>query len=392
MKEGINLENSAFLRMPKNIYAGENLTSHLGELINQQNNKKVLLFTDKGIESNHLVEPIEAYFKQNNIDYQIEDEIKPEPSYIQVDELLKKVELFGFGVIVAIGGGSVMDAAKLISLLAGSDYSVQDLIKDPKVAKKQCATVMIPTTTGTGSEATINAIVTIPEKQVKFGIVSSEMLPDLVLLDVNNVKKLPKSILAASAVDALSHCVECYTSKNATTFSNDIAAIGARYLFQNIIAAYEDENNIAARRNLLIGAFYGGVAITASGTTAVHALSYPLGGKFHIAHGVSNAILFKPVMEFNKDAITGDLAELADFVYPDNAQVSDLDKADFIIAKIAEVVEKVNIPTDLKQFGVKDTDLDFLVTSALEQTRLLDHNKKILTKTDVEKIYSELLK
>lgn len=385
------MTTSAFLKMPSSIYAGTHLTEHLGELIKLQTNQNVLLFTDKGIEANHLVDPLTAYFKAEGIAYEIEDEIKPEPSYVQVDELLHKVSQYDFGVIVAIGGGSVMDAAKLISLLRGADYTIQDLIKDASIAKKQVPSVMIPTTTGTGSEATINAIVTIPEKQVKFGIVSGSMLPDLVLLDVNNVRKLPKSILAASAVDALSHCVECYTSKNATTFSNDIAAIGARYIFQNIVAAYSEPDNIDAREALLMGAFYGGVAITASGTTAVHALSYPLGGKFHIAHGVSNAILFKQVMSFNKDAITPQLASLADFVFADNHLATADEKADFMIDKIAEIVKAVDIPTDLKQFGVKMADLDFLIDSALQQTRLLDHNMKVLTRADVEQIYRSVL-
>jgi alcohol dehydrogenase class IV len=381
----------AFLKMPKAVYAGEDLTDRLGEVIKSQKNKRVLLFTDKGIENNHLTDPIEQYFKENNISYQVEDEIKPEPTYNQVDDLLKKVSAFDFGVIVAIGGGSVMDAAKLISLLRGADYTIKDLLKDASMAKKHVPTVMIPTTSGTGSEATINAIVTIPEKQVKFGIVSSEMLPDLVLLDVNNIKHLPKAILASSAVDALSHCVECYTSKNATAFSDDIAAIGARYIFRNIVSAYEDPSDLKARTALMMGAFYGGVAITASGTTAVHALSYPLGGKFHIAHGVSNAILFKQVMVFNKDAISDRLAKLADFVYPDNNQNGEEAKADYLIGKISEIVTAVKIPTDLKQFGVKSSDMHFLVTSALEQTRLLAHNRKPMTSEDVQKIYSSVL-
>lgn len=385
------MTETAFLKMPKSVYAGENLSEHLGELIQNQTNQRVLLFTDKGIEENGLVAPIEAYFKANQIDYRIEDEIKPEPSYVQVEALLEKVSAFDFGLIVAIGGGSVMDAAKLISLLRGASYTIEDLLADASIAKKQVPSVMIPTTTGTGSEATINAIVTIPEKQVKFGIVSGEMLPDLVLLDVANVKKLPKSILAASAVDALSHCVECYTSKNATTFSNDIAAIGARYIFKNIITAYTDPNNVEARKALLMGAFYGGVAITASGTTAVHALSYPLGGKFHIAHGVSNAILFRQVMELNKDVITPQLAELADFVYPDNGQADTQSKADFLIAKITAIVKEVEIPTDLGKFGVKLSDLDFLIDSALQQTRLLDHNMKVLSRHDVENVYRSVL-
>ncbi len=160
------------------------------------------------------------------------------------------------------------------------------------LAKKQIKTVMIPTTCGTGSEATCNAIVAVPEEQSKKGIVNDSIIPDYVVLDSNMIRKLPKSIVAATGVDALAHVVECFTSKKATPFSDTYAAAGAKLIFHNIREAYNNPDNMEAKSNMMTGAFYGGVAITGSGTTAVHALSYPLGGKYHIAHGVSNAILF----------------------------------------------------------------------------------------------------
>lgn len=380
-----------FLKLPQRVYLGQGLFDKLGEFLKTRKNTNVLLFTDKGLIKAGLVQPIEDYFKKNNITYEIESEIKPEPSYIEVDDLFKKVSKFDFDTIVAIGGGSVMDAAKLISLLLHTNLSVKDLIDDPNKAQKHCATVFIPTTAGTGSEATINAIVAIPEKQVKFGIVSDALLPDLVLLDVNNVKNLPKPILASSAIDALSHCVECYTAKNATVMSDGVALLGAKLIFHNIVKAYQDPNDVKAREALQLGAFYGGVAITASGTNIVHALSYPLGGKFHIAHGVSNAILFKAGMETNKPAIKNRLASLCDTVWPEQGNKSVNEKADFVINKIAKVVKDTEIPTDLKKFGVKASDLDFLVDSALQQKRLLSHNMKKLTREDVENIYKSVM-
>ena len=146
---------------------------------------------------------------------------------------------------------------------------------------------MIPTTCGTGSEATCNAIVAVPEEQSKKGIVNDSMIPDYVVLDSNMIRKLPKSIVAATGVDALAHVVECFTSKKATPFSDTYAVAGAKLIFHNIREAYNNPDNMEAKSNMMTGAFYGGVAITGSGTTAVHALSYPLGGKYHIAHGVS---------------------------------------------------------------------------------------------------------
>lgn len=385
------MEVQGFLKLPQRVYLGEELFDQLGEFLKTRKNTNVLLFTDQGLLKAGLVQPLENYFKKEKINYQIESEIKPEPSYVQVDTLFQKVKQFDFDTIVAIGGGSVMDAAKLISLLLHTDLTMKDLIDNPSKAKKHCATVFIPTTAGTGSEATINAIVAIPEKQVKFGIVSDAMLPDLVLLDVNNVKNLPKPILASSAIDALSHCVECYTAKNATIMSDGVALLGAKLIFHNIVKAYKDPSDIKAREALQLGAFYGGVAITASGTNIVHALSYPLGGKFHIAHGVSNAILFKAGMEMNKPAIKERLASLCDSVWPEEGNKSIDEKADWVIDKIADVVKETEIPTDLRKFGVKDSDLNFLVDSALQQKRLLSHNMKDLTREDVESIYKSVM-
>lgn len=381
----------AFLKLPQRVYLGENLLSQIGTFISTKKNQKVMVFTDPGLVKAGLVKPLEDYLKDSRIDYQVETDLKPEPSYIEVNNLLDRVTKFDFDTIIAIGGGSVMDAAKLVSLLKGTGKSVKDLISDPNKAAKQCSTIFIPTTAGTGSESTINAIVLIPEKQVKFGIVSDAMLPDLVLLDVDNIKNLPKPILASSAIDALSHCVECYTAKNATVMSNGVASMGAKLIFKNIVNAYKNPEDIKAREALQLGAFYGGVAITASGTNIVHALSYPLGGKFHIAHGVSNAILFRAGMEMNKSAIKEKLASLCDIVWPEEGNKSIEEKADFVINKITEIVKEVEIPTDLKKFGVKASDLDFLVDSALEQKRLLSHNMKQLTRKDVEKVYQSVM-
>lgn len=385
------MAEQAFLKLPQRVYLGEGLLDNLGTFLKTRENTNVLLLTDQGLLKTGLVQPLKDYFKENNIQYQIEAEIKPEPSYVQVDELFQKVSKFEFDTIIAIGGGSVMDAAKLISLLLHTKLSVKDLIDDPTQAQKHCATVFIPTTAGTGSEATINAIVGIPEKQVKFGIVSDAMLPDLVLLDVDNVKNLPKAILASSAIDALSHCVECFTAKNATIMSDGVALLGAKLIFKNILKAYQDPSDIMAREALQLGAFYGGVAITASGTNIVHALSYPLGGKFHIAHGVSNAILFKAGMETNKPVIKDRLAVLYDNIWSDEGGKTTDEKADFVIDKIAQVVKDTKIPTDLKKFGVKSSDLDFLVDSALEQKRLLSHNMKKLSRADVVNVYKSVM-
>lgn len=380
------------IRIPSCIHGGEGCVEKVREIIAMERAEKILVFTDKGIRSTGIADILTRILEGSGTEYRIFDDLLPEPSYQDVERVVKETENFRGDLIIAIGGGSVMDTAKLCSVLKDAEYTVKDLLDDPAIAKKQIKTVMIPTTCGTGAEATCNAIVAVPEEQSKKGIVNDNMIPDYVLLDAQMIRRLPRSIVAATGVDALAHVVECYTSKKATPFSDTYAMEGAKLLFHNIRAAFAEQDNMEAKNSMLLGAFYGGVAITGSGTTAVHALSYPLGGRYHIAHGVSNAILFAHVMEFNKDACSRRLASLCDGVFPELAGRTEEEKAQYMIDQIADIVKATEIPTDLSTFGVKMEDLDFLVDAGSRQQRLLVNNMKELSLDDIRNIYLKVLR
>lgn len=380
------------IKIPACIYGGEGCIENINNIIEKENAKKLIVYTDKGIRKAGLLDIFTRVVDEIEAEYKVIDDLTAEPAYQDAERVIREAEDYSADLIIGIGGGSVMDAAKLCSVLKGADYTIRDLLKDPTRARKQVKTVMIPTTCGTGSEATCNAIVAIPEEESKQGIVNDSMIPDYVILDSQMIRKLPKSIVAATGVDALAHVVECYTSKKATPFSDTYAAAGARLIFHNIREAYSNPDNMEAKNSMLLGAFYGGVAITGSGTTAVHALSYPLGGKYHIAHGVSNAILFAHVMEYNKEACKDRLAQLCDAVFPEQNSKNVDEKADYIIGQIADIVKVTDIPTDLNQFGVKMEDLDFLVDAGSKQTRLLVNNMRELSLEDIRTIYKRVLK
>ena len=378
------------LIQPGVVYSGSGSISGLPMLCLTQGFTNVLIFTDLGVRGNGLLEPVTEGLSSQGITYTIVDSLKPEPSYLDVQAVLDQIKDEHPQAVIGVGGGSVMDAAKLCSLLLNTDTTVKELLDDPDKAKKQVPSIMIPTTCGTGSEATINAIVLVPEKDLKVGIVNGEMISDYVILDANMISRLPGKILAATAVDALAHCVECYTSNKANPLSDLFALGGARLIFENIETAFQNPEDLVAKSNLLLGSYYGGNAITGSGTTAVHALSYPLGGKYHIPHGVSNAILFAHVMQYNKDAIAHRLTELFDTVFAPSGHQAE-DRAQFVIDAIARVIRTVEIPTSLDEFGVKKEDLDFLVDSAYEVKRLLNNNLKVLDQSDIRAIYEKVL-
>ncbi|MGM0169394.1 hypothetical protein IGI39_003710 [Enterococcus sp. AZ135] len=379
------------LKMPKNINAGEHALEQLSEIITEGVNK-IVIFTDKGVLGAGLADLPKELIEKAGIDYTIISEIPAEPNYheaqVMVDEFKKEQADF----IIAIGGGSVMDVAKLASILATDDYTVKDLLDDPLLAKKQITSLMIPTTAGTGSEATPNSIVGVPEKELKIGIVNPEMIADYVILDSRMIKNLPKPIAAATGVDALCHAIECFTSAKANPISNTFALEALDLIMNNILEACTNPEALEAKSKMLLGSFYAGVAITSSGTTAVHALSYPLGGKYHIAHGVSNAMLLTPVMKFNQPVIKALLAQAYDRVVRNGDMELAIDeKSDYMIKQLEEIVKILKIPTSLKEFNVPEEDLDGLVAAGMEVTRLLVNNKREVTPEDARKIYLEIL-
>jgi alcohol dehydrogenase class IV len=253
-------------------------------------------------------------------------------------------------------------------------------------------TLMIPTTAGTGSEATPNAIVAVPEKELKIGIVNDDMISDYVILDAIMIKKLSRKIAASTGIDALAHAIECFTSNKANPFSDIFALEALDMILNNIVQACDNPEAMDAKNKMQIASFYAGIAITASGTTAVHALSYPLGGKYHIAHGVSNAILLVPVMKFNEQVCVGKLAEAYDrCVHIEKNCTTVEEKSKFMIDQFEKIVKHLDIPTSLSVFGVPESDLDILVDSGMQVTRLLDNNMRKVTSEDARKLYKQIL-
>ena len=378
--------------LPRTVYSGKNALNNLKTVV--AGAKKVAIFTDKGILSTGLVELPLAQLKEAGVESIVISDLPPEPTYTQVQTLVDEFKASGADFIVAVGGGSAMDAAKLASLLATESYTVKDLLDNPGLAVKTVKTCLIPTTAGTGSEATPNAIVAVPEKELKVGIVNGSMVPDYVILDAVMIKNLPRKIAAATGVDALAHAIECFTSNKANPFSDMFALQAFDLIMNNIETACDDKEAMDAKNNMQIAAFYAGVAIACSGTTAVHALSYPLGGKYHIAHGVSNAILLAPVMRFNAEhpAVKERLAIAYDRCCHEEKTCTTVDeKAKWIIAKLEEIVKHLDIPTSLKTFGVPESDLEGLVESGMQVQRLLVNNMRPVTANDARKLYQEIM-
>lgn len=382
------------LKMPHAVFGGENSMENIADIIKKLDARKVAMFTDKGLRKLGLFDLPEAVVKSTGVGYYVLDDLPAEPSYMAVQAVVDEFKASGADLIVACGGGSVMDAAKLASVLVTDEYGVKELLDNPGMAKKCVPIVLIPTTAGTGAEVTPNAIVGVPERELKIGIVNENMIADYVILDARLIKNLPRKIAASTGVDALAHCVECFTGNKANPFSDMYALEGCDLILNNLEAACDDPEAMEAKNKMQIAAYYGGLAITASGTTAVHALSYPLGGKYHIAHGVSNAMLLAPVMRFNAEepVVKERLAVIYDRSCHEAEKLSSVEeKAAWVIARMEAIIRHLDIPTSLTEFNVPAEDLESLVDAGMQVTRLLSNNMRKVTPEDARAIYSQVL-
>ena len=354
--------------------------------------KRIALITQPSMEALGIVDRVIESLDAKDVDVRIIRGVEPEPTIGNVETVFnEQIAPFAPQAILSIGGGSVLDAAKLFAVRLTNDEPLRnwlgiDLIKHPGVPM-----ILVPTTAGTGSEVTPNAIVTLPDESLKVGIVSRHLLPQIVILDPELTLGLPKPITAATGMDAFVHALESYISTKANPISDMYAMESMRLIGANIVEAYENGQSLKAREAMMLGSMYGGLALTAAGTAAVHALAYPLGGMFNVTHGVANAMLLPHVMAFNLDAIEDRLANVARALDLASKADTDADAARKLIDKMEAWTAAVDIPQDLRKFGVSEAHLDALAVAASKVKRLLGNNPKALTLDDMKSIYRRLL-
>jgi alcohol dehydrogenase len=316
----------------------------------------------------------------------IDDVIADPPEHIVLDAT-ERARQASAEVVLGLGGGSSMDVAKLIAVLLPATQPLKDMYGVKKVTGGRLPLVQMPTTAGTGSEVTAVSIVTTGET-TKMGVVAPQLLADLAILDAELTLGLPRAATAATGIDAMVHAIEAYTSAHLKNPVSDMLAVRAlELLSQNLMLACDNGHDRGAREAMLLGAMFAGQAFANSPVAAVHALAYPIGGIFHVAHGLSNALVLPHVMKFNAPAASKLYAELADVVLPDTTGSCET-KAAALIAHIEGLVLATGIPRTLREVGVKETDLERLASDAMLQTRLLVNNPREVTQADALAIYS----
>ena len=375
---------------PGILFAGIGSLGKICEIKEETHAERIVILVDRAVKDLPFVKE-----QLNNLGESlvgILEDIPPEPTRDSIHGIYEAVKELDGQLMIAIGGGSVMDMTKIVAAAMNNEEFAADGFRNPAlIHRKAVPTVMIPTTAGTGAEATPNAIFLVTEQELKVGVVSNTFVASYVILEPRLTEKLPKALTASTGIDALCHAVESYLSVMANPVSRVFSLRAASLIAQNIEKAYFDGSDLMARENMLLGSFFAGMCLFSSSTVAVHALSYPLGGKYHIPHGVSNAILLPLVLEANLPSCQEEYRQLAEVMMPrellENVQA--VPKA--FVKYITQLCRTLQIPQKLIDYGVKLEDVDYLAEKAMGVKRLLSKNPRELSKEEIISIYKKLL-
>jgi len=345
--------------------------------------RHVALVTDAGLVRAGLVAPVEASLRAAGFAVTLYDDVQADPPERIVLAAVERLGAAGVDAVFAIGGGSAMDTAKLVAYLLRSPCELESIYGVDRAKGQRLPLILAPTTAGTGSEVTPISIVTTPTEE-KRGVVSRRLLPDVALLDANLTLGLPPAVTAATGIDAMVHAIEAFTSRRLKNPLSDMLAQQALTLLSaNLPLVLRDGQDKAARGAMLLGSCLAGMAFANAPVAAVHALAYPLGGRYHVPHGLSNALMLLPVLRFNLRAAAPLYAALAPSVGAETAS------AEGFLLAIERLVAQCEMPKRLHELQVTRESLPQLAADAMQQQRLLINNPVELTEADALRLYEE---
>lgn len=349
--------------------------------------QRPLVVTDSGVVASGTLDIITEQLRELKVTYAVFDKVTPEPEVEIVEHCTHAFTQGNHDSVIAVGGGSAMDIAKCVAVYARYEGPLDGLFGENKVAQRDVPLIAMPTTAGTGSEVTNIAILSDKAQQMKKGIVSDCLLPDVAIVAPELTLSCPRSVTAASGVDALVHAVEAYLSNFATPITDALAVKAMNLIVHALPKAFANPNHRQAREDMATGSLLAGLAFGNAGVGAVHALAYPLGGRYHLAHGVTNALLLPFVMEWNKLACVERFRGIAVAFDEPVAGLSDDAIADAVIKRMHKLCADVEIPAGLRAFDIAESALPELAAEAINVERLLRNNPRVLTQADIEAIY-----
>lgn len=372
----------------KSIVSQVGVSARMADVAGSVLGSRVVLVTDKGVRKLGLADPALTSLANAGIEVAIFDDVAADPPESNILALVDFIRDHKATGVLAIGGGSPMDVAKVAALIARSGEQLSDVYGVNVAKGPRLPLVLVPTTAGTGSEVTPIAIITTGDAEKK-GVVSPLLLPDIALLDAELTVGLPPAVTAATGIDAMVHAIESYASASANNnpISRGLARQALQLLGANIREAVFNGQNREARSAMLLGSLLAGQAFANSPVAAVHALAYPIGGHFHVPHGLSNALVLAHVLRFNLRDASGVYAEIAADAFPQLAEVPLASRAEAFIEALASLGQELKIPQTLREVNIPREALPMMARDAMNQTRLLVNNPRPVTEADALAIY-----
>ncbi|MCG7334729.1 iron-containing alcohol dehydrogenase [Sporosarcina sp. ACRSM] len=379
----------SYFRTAETLITGSGSIAQIGEQAKKLNASKIIIVTDKVIRQTGLLSKVLEPLKAAEIEVDLIDDVVPEPPFENLEEMIIKIEGKGYDLLVGVGGGSALDITKVLSIMLTNKGDIRDKVGIEKVEKPGVPTILVPTTAGTGSEVTFNAIFTDTRDQVKKGIVSPYLLPKVAIVDPELTLTVPPAVTAATGMDALVHAVESYTAIRADELTDGIALQAIKLISRSLRTAVYNGKDLKAREDMVMGSLLAGISLGNAGVGAVHALAYPLGGKYKVPHGVANSLLLPFVMKYNAVADLEKFAEVAKAMGENVNGLSLREVANCAVQALAQLSEDVGIPASLKDVGVAFSDIPALAEEASKVERLLSNNPRWLSVKEIQKIYEE---
>ncbi len=378
-------------RSPHLILAGMGSLERLGEEAKALGANKALMVTDKGVMTSGIGEKAQALLKKEGIELDIFDKVIPDPDIGCAEACIQMAKSDKYDLILGVGGGSSMDIASTVSVMCTNPGTVRDYLGINLVKNPGIPTILISTTAGTGAEVTPNAVLADVEAKLKKVIVSPYILPRVAIVDPLLSVSMPPQVTSSSGIDALTHAIESYTSNNATLLTDLFAKEAIILIGRSLRTAVANGNNLQARYDMTIGSLYAGISLANAGVTAVHALAYPLGGQFKVAHGISNGVLLPYVMEFN---VLGDIpkfARIAQYLEEKVEHLPLVEQAYHAAKAVKAIYKDLKIPQSLTELKVPKEAIPEMARAAMNVTRLMGNNPRDMTVEDVERIYEKAL-
>jgi alcohol dehydrogenase class IV len=374
---------------PTKIIVGLNSASQVAQEVKQFGGSRVLIVTDPGVVAADLIAPVASSLNSDDIAYVVYKGVEPEPPSRVIDQGAEIFQAEGCDLVLGVGGGSSLDVAKGISILAANKGKILDYCGIDQVPQNGAPMILMPTTAGTGSEVTRVLVLTDEEQNTKNVVFTPYALANAAIVDPLLSLSMPPTVTADTGMDAMVHAIETYVSMNATVFSDILAERAIQLIADYLPVAWAKGSNTDARYHMSLAATLAGMAFGSGGLGAVHALAYPLGTEYHMTHGRTNAIMLPHVMRYNLPGSPERYARIAELMGKDTEGYALSEAADLAVEAIQELLDTIKVSCQIQDYGIPEADLPKLAAGAMKQARLFVPNPRDLNEEDVVSIYRE---